>query len=155
MGYKDPAKQREYTRKWVAARRAEFMDGKCCVDCGSTERLELDHVDPATKEHHAIWSWSQKRRDAEIAKCVVRCRACHIERHAAERRQEHGQGAYKRGCRCDVCRAANAEKNRRWRESRRGRDLHPGGRLCRPLPSYSATAPWEQLDLTDLLEDAA
>ncbi len=24
---------------------------------------------------------------------------------------------------------------------RRGRELHPGGRLCRPLPSYSATAP--------------
>lgn len=32
---------------------------------------------------------------------------------------------------------------------RRGRDLHPGTRLCRPLPNSSATTPGEQLSLLE------
>lgn len=144
MPYKDPEARREYLRKyqreWIAARRAEFFAGKACVDCGSTEQLELDHVNPAEKEHHAIWSWREDRREAEIAKCVVRCRECHTERHAAERRC-CGIKGYERGCRCETCVAAKSWSNARYRLQKRGRDLHPGERLCRPSPNYSATAP--------------
>ncbi|MEM1416560.1 MAG: HNH endonuclease [Myxococcota bacterium] len=61
----------------MADRRARFFAGKSCVKCGSVERLELDHIDPAQKVTHSIWSWSQARREAEIAKCQVLCRRCH------------------------------------------------------------------------------
>lgn len=77
MGYKDPDKQREYQRQWKAARRAEFFKDKVCVRCGSTKNLELDHIDRSTKVSHNIWSWSKKRREAEIEKCQVLCRDCH------------------------------------------------------------------------------
>lgn len=140
MPYKDPAKKRKAQREWIARRRAEWLEGKSCVDCGSTENLELDHVDPAEKIHHAIWSWSKVRRDAEIAKCVPRCAECHHERHASERRS-HGHGGYTRGCRCEVCKAAK----------RRGRESNARKRLCRPLPNHSATSPeqasYSQLEL--------
>lgn len=69
--------QREYQRQWVAKRRSDFFLGKSCAECGSVEQLELDHVDRATKVHHAIWSWSQVRREAEIAKCQILCHDCH------------------------------------------------------------------------------
>lgn len=79
---------------------------------------------------------------AEIAKCVVRCRECHTERHAAERRC-CGIKGYERGCRCEVCVAAKAWSNRRQRlqVQRRGRDSNARKRLCRPLPNPSATSP--------------
>ena len=84
MPYKDKAKQLEYQRKWMAARRAEYFDGKSCVTCGSTESLELDHIDPATKVSHRIWSWSTERREAELAKCQPLCRDCHESKSVRE-----------------------------------------------------------------------
>ena len=84
LPYTDPEKKREYDRKWVANRRREFFEDKSCVDCDSREGLELDHVDPAEKVTHRVWSWSQDRRDAELAKCVVRCGSCHDKKSAGE-----------------------------------------------------------------------
>jgi hypothetical protein len=79
-----PAKDPHYHAKWNAKRRAEFFNDKHCVDCRSTERLELDHIDPTTKTDHKIWSWRKSRRDEEIRKCEVRCRRCHPRRTAAQ-----------------------------------------------------------------------
>jgi hypothetical protein len=84
MGYSNPDLQREFNRKWVAARRAAWFAGKQCVKCGSTESLELDHIDPATKVSHSIWSWTAERREAELAKCQVLCRKCHQEKSLTE-----------------------------------------------------------------------
>lgn len=70
--------QREYVRQWVASRRAAWFADKVCVDCGTEENLQLDHVDPSQKVSHSIWSWSQVRRDVETAKCEVRCQPCHV-----------------------------------------------------------------------------
>lgn len=128
MPYKDREAQRAYQREWAAKQRQSFFAGKCCVDCGATEELQLDHLDKSQKVSHRIWSWSPKRRAAETAKCVVRCGPCHRERHAAEKRQDHGLGAYRRGCRCGYCRAANTDSKRRGRES------NARERLCRPSP---------------------
>jgi 5-methylcytosine-specific restriction endonuclease McrA len=83
MPYKDPEVQRNYCRQWVAKRRADYFADKACVKCGSKDRLELDHIDPAEKTHHAIWTWSEERRLAEIAKCQVLCYKCHKEKTAA------------------------------------------------------------------------
>lgn len=140
MAYADPERQRAYQREWVAERRANWLSDKCCVDCGATDRLELDHIDPDQKADHRIWSWSWKRIEEEVAKCVVRCAPCHRARHAAEARR-HGIGLYGRGCRCDECRAAKAASNRKYYKSRRRRESNARPRLCRPVHDHSATAP--------------
>ena len=78
MPYKDPAKQLEYQARWMARRRADWLtEHGPCIDCGSPDEPHVDHVDPATKISHRIWSWSPTRRDTELRKCVVRCKSCH------------------------------------------------------------------------------
>ena len=119
MPYQDKAAQREYQRRWVAQRRAEFLADKACAWCGSIDSLELHHADPNKKVSHAIWSWGRERRLNEIAKCVVICRSCHERAHAEARRVEaelrYPCGtvqSYKRGCRCDACRKGNRDYQR-------------------------------------------
>jgi len=121
---------REYKNRWAKARRAEVMAGKSCVQCGSTERLEVDHIDPAQKESHRIWTWSRERRDAELAKCQILCHECHKIKTAAQRKiPEHGTvsryTSKKHKCRCEPCRAANraraAEDRARLKSGEKGR----------------------------------
>lgn len=50
--------------------------------------LQLHHLNPEEKDSHKIWSWSQKRREAEIAKCIVLCWPCHIHYHVEARRKD-------------------------------------------------------------------
>ena len=84
MSYTDPEKQRAYARAWIAKRRRAFFVDKACCLCDSKVSLELDHIDPKTKISHAIWSWRQERREAEIAKCQILCEKCHANKTAAE-----------------------------------------------------------------------
>lgn len=78
MPYSDPARQREYQNEWMKRRRQEWLDENGpCIDCGTWDDLQVDHVDAAVKMTHRIWSWSAERRVAELAKCVVRCDPCH------------------------------------------------------------------------------
>lgn len=112
--------QREYQRKWVAERRAKAMAGASCVRCGSTDSLELDHIDPKTKVDHKIWSWSQQRREAEIAKCQWLCQRCHIEKSLADRGSSPAKCGtltrYRHGCRCDACRLAKSASQHKYRD---------------------------------------
>lgn len=109
------ADMREYKRRWAAARRAEWMAGKSCVQCGTTESLEVDHVDPSQKVSHRIWTWAIARRDAELAKCQVLC----IEHHKAKTKAQRPMPAHgtvsrysskAHKCRCDECKRANRER---------------------------------------------
>lgn len=115
MGYKDPTARRAYARAWVARRRAEHMNGQACVDCGSVQNLEIDHVDASSKVEHRIWSWSEERRSAELSKCVVRCHACHMIKTLTydARQPTHGTTSMynRRGCRCEDCREAKKIAN--------------------------------------------
>lgn len=118
MGYKDPVLRREYARKWIANRRAEFFADKSCVLCGSTDRMELDHVDPSQKTDHRIWSWSEKRRLEEIAKCQVLCLGCHHRKTGEQFRKTLVHGSitgYTRGCRCTLCRVFHGARARAYR----------------------------------------
>ena len=105
---------KKYHRQWykdkVKPRREAFFSGKCCEWCGSTVDLELHHIDPSTKLGHNIWSWSEKARKNEIAKCIVLCKKCHHDYHN-KKRIKHGISRYKKGCRCDVCRKAKSINN--------------------------------------------
>ena len=119
MPYSTREAQREYARKWVAARRAEHFRDKACAACGSSIELELDHIDPSTKVTSVIWSWSQQRRDEELLKCQVLCKPCHKVKTAAWRRgrAEHGAGLYcskKDPCRCVKCKKGNALYRAKW-----------------------------------------
>jgi len=114
MAYATRSDQLKYQREWCAKKRAAFMDGKACVVCGSTQSLEVDHIDPSEKVSHRIWTWSAFRRDAELAKCQVLCNGCHKIKTRAQRPvPEHGTVSRYSGvqkCRCELCRKANAER---------------------------------------------
>ncbi len=111
MGYTGD-KKREYDSKWMAKRRHDFFKDKECVKCNSKENLELDHIDPKLKTSHNIWSWSEERRLAEIAKCQVLCEKCHKEKTIAyiTKPIEHGTySGYCKKCRCNKCVTAARE----------------------------------------------
>jgi hypothetical protein len=88
--YRDRAAQREYQRLWLRRRRvAWLLANGPCADCGKwgdgperVEGLEVDHrvgrTDEDRKRDHRVWSWAAERRAAELAKCDVRCHACHL-----------------------------------------------------------------------------
>ncbi len=122
MPYKDKVKQREYQLEWIRQRRIDWLrDNGPCVLCGSTEDLEVDHLDPALKVDHKVWSWSAERRRVELAKCRVLCAECHKIKSNRElnRPLQHGTAsAYSRGCRCTVCREANRQYKRYQRGDR-------------------------------------
>lgn len=128
--------RRAYGRRWARARRERWIrENGPCARCGSSERLEVDHIDPATKVSHRVWSWSRKRREAELAKCQVLCHECHTAKSAIAASSTSICGTtarYRAGCRCVECRGAIARYNRslvgkapsrhlRARASRRGR----------------------------------
>lgn len=75
---------KEYTRTWQRDRwrrlRAEYLADKFCVRCGSTRELEIDHIDPSTKTTSKFWMMGRARREAELAKCQVLCKPCHIKK---------------------------------------------------------------------------
>lgn len=120
MPYKDKEQQRKYQREWMAKRRSDFFADKSCVKCGSSEDLELDHIDPSTKVSHRIWSWSQKKRDEELAKCQILCDACHREKTSAFLDSQIKHGSYKmrnkHGCKCDLCIEFIRWRKQDWRE---------------------------------------
>ena len=77
MGYKSREQQQEYQRIWRSRRRAEYFKDKSCVQCGSTEKLELDHIDPKTKKYSpaALWSMSDSNPN-KIAELKKNARFC-------------------------------------------------------------------------------
>lgn len=118
---------RGFNQAWRAARRARLVEmlGGCCARCGDSEDLEFDHIDPATKAF-AIGSNLSRAWDelvAEALKCQLLCPPCHCEK-AVEDRPEPAHSYYRYwyyGCRCAVCRAANAAKSARLRAQRLGK----------------------------------
>ncbi len=120
---RDMAKRNKRREDW-------FKENGPCVRCGSVDRLELDHVDPSIKEktwHHALWSWRQEKREAELAKCQALCYSCHKAKHAAQYTVAHGASGYlSRKCRCEICvewkrqalRRETRRQGRKFREPR-------------------------------------
>lgn len=91
MPYADKEAQKEYQRKWLAKRRAEYLKNKVCVWCGTGSNLELDHINRDTKINHRVWSWSAERREAELAKCQVLCKNCHDDKSYAMHDYHNGK----------------------------------------------------------------
>ena len=124
MPFKDKAVLQEYQRTWRRRRRRAWFRGKRCAKCDSRRRLELDHIDPAKKVSHKVWSWSEKRREAELAKCQVLCAKCHKAKSQTEKpRTAHGRARMFQGygCRCAPCVAWKRADNAKWNAIRRAR----------------------------------
>jgi 5-methylcytosine-specific restriction endonuclease McrA len=118
--------QRAYQLEWLKRRRLAAIEqfGGKCIKCGSEEDLEFDHIDKKTKVRkgdHAMWSWSEHRRNEELKKCQLLCEKCHIQKTIDERISDgryteppHGTVSRYRskiwGCKCSQCRAANTAR---------------------------------------------
>lgn len=72
---RDQRKVREWSADRWRRNRAEGIEllGGVCVECGGTDRLNVDHIDPRTKTSSNFWSWSHERRMTELAKCQLLC----------------------------------------------------------------------------------
>lgn len=104
--------------------------GGKCIKCGSTERLEFDHVDPTTKiaSISRMWTASSERLQAELAKCQLLCYDCHRQKTALNgdasykhKPWQHGVSGYiNHKCRCDVCiNAYRIYRKQRWASEKR------------------------------------
>jgi hypothetical protein len=106
-----------YMRTYLLARyyqrrseAIETLGGRCSV-CGSTEELEIDHIDPSLKSFDIskLWSVSKKRFLAELEKCQALCKLHHIEKTRREQSVDHGGGVSgKKNCKCPPCRDKKA-----------------------------------------------
>lgn len=113
---------KKYQNNWLKSRRRAWLDlNGPCKHCGSSENLEIDHINPAEKTDHRIWSWSKVRLEEELKKCQVLCRVCHRRKTTAQFKvTEHGTSAmYKHGCRCRACKDKKLEIIYRHRRKKR------------------------------------
>lgn len=112
---------RESAKRIYHQRRSEYLKDKSCAVCGSKEKLELDHIEPATrpKDWSGIWSMKPERRVEELKKCQVLCRKHHWEKTRDENgwRIKHGTlTAYRHyRCRCETCRSFMSDYKKKQR----------------------------------------
>lgn len=121
MPYSTPATHAAKQMQRYRTRRQDFIEsrGGKCESCGSTERLEIDHIDRADKAMPAARALrrSEPTRSAELAKCQVLCYGCHKVKTVKEATVAvHGsQRRYVGGCRCDQCRSGHTIRAREYR----------------------------------------
>lgn len=98
--------------------------GRVCVECGSTENLEIDHKDRSQKKFGVSKMMAPSRWPEvleELRKCQPLCSKCHKKKSKQEMSVSGGQVKhgtlyqYGRGCRCDECRMRQSEYKRQWR----------------------------------------
>lgn len=102
----------EYMRNYMKdryhrlrAKAIEILGGKCAV-CGSTENLEIDHVNRADKtiDLGKLTSVSLERFSNELKVCQLLCEEHHKQKTSRESSVEHGGGKTgKRNCYCELC----------------------------------------------------
>ena len=116
------AYMREYTLRRYHERRQKAIEhlGATCRICGSENDLEIDHIDKSKKEIplNKLWSIAEDKFWKEIEKCQVLCKPCHEEKSIADMGRQkakgkHGTVSSYRYCKCEECKAAKRESNRR------------------------------------------
>jgi hypothetical protein len=121
---------RAYMRQYMSERREKRrqklrdMLGGACAFCGSTEGLEFDHIDREAKSFTVstprALDGPWERLVAEVGKCRLLCKPCHIER-TREQLSRITHGTYwcytKYKCRCTECHEAFTVKNRQYKQN--------------------------------------
>jgi len=93
-----------------------YLGGKC-VECGVTEGLQVDHINPQLKRFHIANNWgiSWSRLVVELDKCQLLCAPHHHDKTLAELKIKYRHGTpsmyNKHGCRCGLCRLWKKNKN--------------------------------------------
>lgn len=117
---RDIENKNRYQRKWHKDRRNEILNelGGKCAQCGSTDELEIDHIDPTLKlfkpSKIVNMGIANPLRQAEIDKCQLLCNTCHKAKTIQQLTVPHGIKGYRRGCKCDVCRLAKHDEKQRY-----------------------------------------
>lgn len=124
MPYKDKEKQNKFNIEWKNKRRDKWIEdnGGKCVICGSTKDLEIDHIDPSTKEFsiNSLWTRKEELRIKELAKCQILCKECHIKKTREEQTVGHGGGnAGIKNCNCELCLPKRREYDKLRKRRRR------------------------------------
>lgn len=123
-----PTDKSKKIRERIKSRREKwFSENGPCKICGSYEKLELDHIDPRTKDlrlkthSDAIWSWSDKNRILELSKCQILCFACHVKKSKIDNSVVNYHGSYlgykDRKCRCEPCVQASMFYKKEYKKS--------------------------------------
>lgn len=120
--HKDYMNQYMLNRRTVLLNKAKEQLGGKCVQCGSVEQLEFDHIDPSTKIFCVAWktiSVSYEALKLEVAKCQLLCGVCHLAKTHKDlgripSKGIHGtQSMYNHmGCRCDDCKKAESARQK-------------------------------------------
>lgn len=70
-------------------RRVNYLHeclGDCCVQCGSKNELEFDHIDPSLKTHRTSpRAMGKEAVDKELHNLQVLCKPCHKRRSLAQK----------------------------------------------------------------------
>lgn len=100
----------------------DFLGGRC-AHCGNAQDLQFDHIDPTTKSNTIakIWSHAESKFWGEIKKCQLLCQSCHERKTLNDLGQfsakdTHGTLSSYRYCKCVLCKKANSDWNKKWRE---------------------------------------
>lgn len=102
MPWKNAQDRNRYFRERYKERmtRAHKILGGVCCKCGSTDRLEIDHIDPNKKVlgSNGLAMASEERFLRELEKCQLLCKPCHIKKTSSEydasnapRGEKHGR----------------------------------------------------------------
>ena len=80
------ARKRE--RVWVERRQWLFENvGDCCAECGSTESLEFDHINPALKTGRCSFMGKGiSTLKEEIDNIQTLCHDCHVKKSTAQKK---------------------------------------------------------------------
>ena len=99
-----------------------MMGGRCVV-CGSDECLEFDHIKPQDKSFNiSCYYGSLESIKAELEKCQLLCRACHLEKTKREVRSgSHCKQGHKFSVRNgrNFCKECDKIRKTKWRNQRR------------------------------------
>lgn len=112
---------REYMKRryhQLRAEAVEILGGKCAV-CGTTEALEIDHVNRSDKriDLGKITSVSRARFMEELKVCQLLCEEHHQRKTSRESSVPHGGGKTgKRNCLCELCRPLKNAYARDWKQ---------------------------------------
>ena len=113
----------------------EYIGGKCAV-CGSTDRLEVDHIDPEQKSFEISRNLTlDDRLKQELDKCQLLCADHHMAKTISDRPPfTHGTiyGFMKVKCHCSECEARKRVWYDERNERRRSQSENKKGAYRRP-----------------------